>query len=98
MLGIQTEEMRMPTIVANKYKVAPSPSNVYIGRGSLWGNPFIIGKDGSREDVIRKYHEYFVNNAALTRRVGELKGKTLVCFCAPKACHGDVLKHYADLT
>lgn len=31
------------------------PYNVYIGRPSKWGNPFIIGRDGTREEVIDNY-------------------------------------------
>ena len=43
------------TKVVNKYKHV---YDVYIGRGSKWGNPFVIGKDGTREEVINKYEEY----------------------------------------
>ena len=31
---------------------------VYIGRPSKWGNPFVIGKDGTREEVIAKFKNY----------------------------------------
>jgi len=31
---------------------------VYIGRPSKWGNPFVIGRDGSRADVIAKYRTW----------------------------------------
>ena len=64
--------------------------NIYIGRGSKWGNPFIIGKDGNREEVIRKYREYIMQSDLLND-LEELRGKVLGCFCKPKACHGDVL-------
>ena len=63
---------------------------VYIGRGSKWGNPFVIGKDGDREEVIRKYRIYFYNSNLLNE-IEELKDKTLICYCKPSACHGDVL-------
>ena len=76
------------------YKKGNAPDGaVYIGRGSAWGNPYVIGKDGDREEVIRKYREW----ALEYRRNGPaywlmpLVGKDLVCFCAPLACHGDVL-------
>ena len=39
--------------------------NVYIGRGSKWGNPFIIGRDGNRKEVIDKYREYIINKPVL---------------------------------
>lgn len=66
--------------------------DVYIGRGSKWGNPFVIGKDGNREGVILKYKKYITNNQELINALPELKNKTLGCWCKPKACHGDVLK------
>lgn len=70
--------------------------DVYIGRGSKWGNPFVIGKDGNRATVIRKYREWIMAQPQLLNSLHELKGKRLGCFCAPKACHGDVLKELAD--
>lgn len=68
-----------------------SKYDVYIGRPGFWGNPFEIGKDGTREDVIRKYREWIVNQPDKLKRLPELKGKVLACWCAPQACHGDVL-------
>ena len=65
--------------------------DVYIGRPSKWGNPFTIGPDGEREKVIKKYRDYILKSPKLLAQMGELKGKTLGCWCAPKACHGDVL-------
>ena len=70
--------------------------DVYIGRPSKWGNPFTIGKDGSREEVIEKYKEYLLSNDSLMSCLPNLKGKTLGCWCKPKACHGDVLAELAD--
>lgn len=65
--------------------------DVYIGRPSKWGNPFTIGKDGNREEVIEKYREYLLNNEELMNALPELKGKVLGCWCSPKKCHGEVL-------
>lgn len=65
--------------------------DIYIGRPSPWGNPFTIGKDGTREEVINKYREWIYTQPELLAHVPELKGKTLGCWCAPQACHGDVL-------
>lgn len=72
---------------------------VYVGRPSKWGNPFQIGKDGTREEVIRKFRMYLKLPAhkhlqADARK--ELRGKDLVCWCAPKPCHGDVLMEIAN--
>jgi len=70
--------------------------DVYIGRGSKWGNPFVIGKDGDRDEVIKKYEEWFVTQPHLIASLHELKGKTLGCYCSPKSCHGDVLSYLAN--
>ena len=66
-------------------------SGIYIGRGSKWGNPFVIGKDGDRKECIAKYKQALWRNKALMRETRELLGKTLLCFCAPEPCHGHVL-------
>lgn len=68
------------------------PFDVYIGRPSKWGNPFSIGKDGTREEVISKYEMYIMDKRDLIDALPELVGKTLGCWCAPNACHGDILK------
>lgn len=72
------------------------PYDIYIGRPSPFGNPFVIGKDGTREEVVQKYKEWLLKQPALLSRVHELKGKTLGCWCSPQACHGDILKEIAD--
>lgn len=64
---------------------------VYIGRGSKWGNPFKIGIDGNRSQVISLYEEWLKTQETLLDSIDELDGKTLVCFCKPKQCHGDIL-------
>ena len=70
--------------------------DVYIGRPSKWGNPFVIGKDGSRDEVIAKYEAWLISQPALIANLPELAGKTLGCWCAPFACHGDVLSRLAN--
>jgi hypothetical protein len=67
------------------------PYDVYIGRPSLWGNPFKIGRDGTRDEVIEKYREWAAHNHAVQANLHNLKGKVLACYCKPEACHGDVL-------
>jgi len=66
--------------------------DVYIGRGSKWGNPFHIGIHGDREEVISKYEAYIMDNPTLLDDLPELEDKVLGCWCKPKACHGDILK------
>lgn len=65
--------------------------DVYIGRPSKWGNPYKIGPDGTRAEVIAKYEEHVRTSIILMRALPELRGKTLGCWCPPKPCHGDVL-------
>ena len=69
---------------------------VYIGRPSIWGNPFVIGKDGQRDDVIAKYETWLLGNGKLIDQLAALAGKDLVCWCAPARCHGDVLVRLAN--
>ncbi|SRR5712692_6230957 len=65
------------------------PYGVYIGRPSKWGNPFVIGRDGRRGEVIRKYEEWVKTQPHLMAALHELKGKLLGCWCKPQDCHGD---------
>lgn len=65
--------------------------DIYIGRGSKWGNPFVIGTDGTREQVIDLYQQWLPDQPELMAALGELTDKTLGCSCAPRDCHGDVL-------
>jgi hypothetical protein len=76
--------------------VRNSQYDVYIGRGSKWGNPFVIGKDGNRNDVCKKYEQYLLSRQDLVAALPELKGKVLGCYCAPLACHGDLLSFLAN--
>lgn len=70
--------------------------DVYIGRPSKWGNPFVIGRDGNRQEVIAKYKTWIQTRPALLADIPQLKGKVLGCYCKPYACHGDVLAELAD--
>jgi hypothetical protein len=70
---------------------------VYIGRPSKWGNPFKIGPDGNRDEVIAKYRAHVEAIPGFAEMVKkELKGKYLSCYCAPNPCHGDVLAEIAE--
>lgn len=54
----------------------------YVGRPSVWGNPYVIGKDGTREEVIAKYREYLARRPAMVARAKtELRGKSVRCPC-----------------
>ena len=69
--------------------------DVYIGRGGPWGNPFRIGQDGSRADVIHKHKQWLweqlQRDEALRAALLALDSKRLACWCAPRPCHGDTL-------
>ena len=73
-----------------------NPHDVFIGRPSKWGNPFIIGRDGEREQVIAKHAFWLLQQPELLAALPELKGKRLGCFCAPNSCHGDTLALIAN--
>lgn len=85
------QEDKRPRVL-NKYKDHIPPSAVYCGRGSPWGNPFVIGKDGTREEVC----DSFEREILPTLDVSSLRGKDLVCFCAPKRCHCDAILKEAN--
>lgn len=76
--------------------------DVYVGsscarfESSIWSNPFKFGTDGTRSDVLAKYREHLMSRPDLLARLPELRGKRLGCWCAPQACHADVLAQMAD--
>ena len=90
----------------NKYVVHCKKDifDVYIGRPSMWGNPFSHKegtlaqyKVGSREEAIQAYEKWFRDSPELVAHAKRvLKGKVLGCWCAPQACHGDVLAKIAN--
>lgn len=86
------------------------PNNVYIGRrgvvfidgerypkvDSPWHNPFKIGKDGDRREVLKKYKEYIIKKLP-DMDIDSIRNKTLGCWCSPEPCHGDVLLELLEL-
>jgi Domain of unknown function (DUF4326) len=82
--------------VLNKRKSGIPAGAIYIGRGSKWGNPFRIGPDGDRATVIAKHDHWLRDQHHLLRALDDLRGLHLVCFCAPLACHGDLLLRLAN--
>ena len=73
---------------------------VRIDRQSIFGNPYVIDKDGTREEVIEKYRVYFYECLRIDEwfkgKVENLRGKILACWCAPEACHGDIIIEYLE--
>lgn len=81
----------MPRVYNTHHHDAPVGA-VYIGRGSPWGNPYVIGNDGTRDEVCEKYAAMMKASPMIRARVkAALQGKDLLCFCAPARCHGDFL-------
>ena len=79
-----------------------NPVGEYVGRPSVLGNPFTIGRHGTRDEVVAQYREWLwarmtygtPQQQELDRLAEKLihdKSLTLVCWCAPKTCHADVI-------
>ena len=92
--------------VTNKYHGRwPKRRHVNIMRGTPLGNPFVIGQDGTREEVINKYKDWLYEQLKLDNVpvIQALEGIAalvldntgepvcLECCCSPKACHGNVI-------
>ena len=76
--------------------------DVYIGRINKsdpgeWGNKYVIGVDGTREECIEKHKRDILRNPSMIRKIRkELKGMILGCFCDPLPCHGHTLAKIAN--
>lgn len=91
------------TRVLNKKTDTIPPDAVYVGRPNKWGNPFKIGDlDDEGHYITRQQsidHYLMWITGKLDRKeldIGELKGKDLVCWCAPLPCHADILLELAN--
>lgn len=78
--------------------------DVYIGRGTKWGNPYSESPGPgvrfvveSRAEAVRLYRAYILASPQLFWAIPELVGKTIACSCCPQQCHGDVLAELAGL-
>ena len=85
--------------VLNRNKDNIPPEAVYIGRGTMWGNSFVIGVDGTRDEACEAYakqlKESIRTGEVTVEQLASLNGKDLVCYCAPLRCHGDTLARVA---
>ena len=85
--------------VINLYKEKAPKGSIYIGRPSLFGNPFTIDRPNGldRATVIEMYERYLVQHPDVVEMAKlQLKRHDLLCFCAPQACHGDILLRIAN--
>ena len=72
---------------------------IYVGRPTIWGNPFKVGPDGTRAEVIERYRIYFYAEAQdhlrlMARQL--LTGKDLICWCWPLDCHARIILEYVN--
>ena len=81
--------------VVNKRTYRGAEAAVYVGRPSVWGNPFSLKRYGT--GVFRRYLDYMGEHPELVARAREeLGGRLLMCWCAPRLCHAEVLARLAD--
>ena len=83
--------------------------DLYIGRvskrarlpQSKWHNPYVIGRDGTLEQVLKKFEQFYLSNLKLRSQISELSGRRIACWCCAKnevltadnpiKCHGQIL-------
>lgn len=82
--------------VLNKRKGEATVDAVYVGRPSVWGNPFVVGQHGIAGECAAKFRSHLWNDAALLARLPELFDRDLICWCKPNACHADHLLHACE--
>ncbi len=77
------------------------PNTIYVGRPSMWGNPFIVGVNVQDvQDALEGYREFLRASQkypAFFKALKELRGKNLACWCPlDQPCHADVLLELAN--
>ena len=84
--------------IYNRSKPSTIPEGaIYVGRGTDWGNPFVMRSEADREDVCNQFELYALWRLRLEPDwLKPLKGKNLVCHCAPKRCHAEMLMKLAN--
>lgn len=73
---------------------------VYVGRPTKYGNPYSIGAHGNREQVIVQFQRWWYapeQEALRLEAFRELRGRDLVCWCAPKHCHAEVIAAFVNV-
>lgn len=83
-----------------KHQRIMGPQMEYIGRPSVWGNPYPLVQESNRAACLAKFVEYWYapeQRWLREKALAELTpDKILCCFCAPKACHGDIIAGYLN--
>lgn len=87
--------MSVRTVVVNRRREG---FDVYIGRPSIWGNPYshragtkALYRVGTVREAIEAYERWIHTQPQLLSLLPTLRGKALGCWCKPGPCHGDVL-------
>lgn len=90
-----TSMPRKPRLLVNANQAR---YDVFIGRPTIWGNPYVAGVHGTKRGVVEKYRESLprLRDGAVIRRLPELRGKVLGCPCGGRPCHGEVLVELAN--
>lgn len=100
-------ELEAPSLTTvGNIRREPFPTNgVYIGRAGhgqtgYFGNPYVLGPNNPRGSTIERYKAYFYTrmreDSVFAARIHALRGKRLMCFCAPQPCHGNVIADYLN--
>jgi len=90
----------VPRVYSRRKGAEPSPRGaVYVGRPTKYGNPFVVGEHGRQGECVELFREWIWRDEQewlRTQAARELNGLDLVCWCAPKPCHADVLLEIAN--
>ena len=87
--------LRVPRVLNKRTDLIP-PNAIYCGRPSPLGNPFIIGRDGTRDEVCDKYEAWLPSRPRLMAMIPSLADHDLICWCAPARCHCNFLLRLAN--
>jgi hypothetical protein len=95
-----SDRAKVHAYVGRKNRSVPSTLH---GSDGSYGNPFIIGRDGTREDVIEKFEAFISSDAPKAKEMrkkiqSNLRGLTLACWCGDKPCHGTIIARIANST
>lgn len=90
----------MPRVYSRRKGAETPPDGaVYVGRPTEFGNPFVVGRDGTQGGCVDLYRKWVNDPQRSNLRAqirSQLRGKDLVCWCAPEPCHADVLLEIAN--
>jgi hypothetical protein len=91
----------MPIQVVNRHTY--TGTGIYIGRPTALGNPFTLSPGQDRDTCIALYRTWLRDQwrqrrlaktmlRQLARQYQQTGHLVLICSCAPRPCHGDVIR------